>query len=447
MRRSAILVIGIFAAAVLTRAEQREARPKEPITLAIAGGRLIDGYGSTPIENSVVLVSGKRVAQVGTLDTVAIPKGVQTISSEGMTVMPGLIDMHVHFIVIGHNDYGFWFPFARTRVKELTELSAKMLLAQGVTTVKDCAGPIPDIVNLRDAINRGELLGPRAIVTGPFLQKTNTPASDYLYWSVSSVEDARQKLKKLIDAGVDQIKTAQSAALGQQLVDFIVQETHRAGKHVTVHVNSEEDMLVALRAGVDARDTFEHVGDGPAIAYSDELMAGLRRSGVGLVPTVIAIEGIMQLERFPEYADIQELRRDLPPELYELVHGSYIDTQRHPLFTRGKDNFKGRRAKLRQLREAGLDILMGTDSGTRGNPHQLAAWRELEIMTEYGLTPMEALRAATFFNARNLGLSNEIGTVAPGKTADIIVIDGDPLTGIRDMRRVKHVVKEGVQFR
>jgi imidazolonepropionase-like amidohydrolase len=90
---------------------------------------------------------------------------------------------------------------------------------------------------------------------------------------------------------------------------------------------------------------------------------------------------------------------------------------------------------------------MGTDSGTRGNPHQLAAWREMEIMTEYGLSPMEVIRAATYHNARNLGMLNQIGSIAPGKMADIIVVDGDPLTSIREIRRVAHVVKGGALVR
>jgi imidazolonepropionase-like amidohydrolase len=129
------------------------------------------------------------------------------------------------------------------------------------------------------------------------------------------------------------------------------------------------------------------------------------------------------------------------------VRESYVDIQRHPLFERGKFGMAARRAKLRQLHEEGLQILMGTDSGTRGNPHQLAAWREMEIMTEYGLTPMEVIRAATYHNARNLGLLNQIGSIAPGKLADIIVVNGDPLTSIREIRHVVHVVKNGAVVR
>lgn len=423
--------------------DARQAGPEPTITLAIAGGRLVDGYGGKPLENAVILIAGSRIARIGTTDTLQIPPGVPVVSSEGRTVIPGLIDMHVHFMVVGHNDYGFWFPWARTRSREVMELSAGILLRQGVTTVKDCSGPLPGIVELRDAIARNQVQGPRAIVTGPFLQRTNSPASDYLYWSVSSLDDARQKLKTLLDAGVDQIKTAQSAQLGREIVEFIVSETHRAGKHITAHVNSDEDMRVLLDAGVDARDTFEHVGGGSAPRFDDELVERLRASGVGLVPTAIAVEGIAQLEAFWEYAHIQEQKRDLPPELYTLVRESYRDIQRHPLYERGKFGMAARRAKLRQLHEAGLQILMGTDSGTRGNPHQLAAWREMEILTEIGLTPMEAIRAATYYNARNLGLLNELGTIAPGKLADLVVVDGDPLSNIRDVRRVSLVVKDG----
>ncbi|HSC26604.1 MAG TPA: amidohydrolase family protein [Vicinamibacterales bacterium] len=446
-----MLLIGVMAVVVLTRAtaggitrdDQNPAEVADRVTLAVVGGRLVDGHGGRPLENAVVLVAGSRIARIGTTDSLDVPSGVPVVSSEGMTVIPGLIDMHVHFMVVGHNDYGFWFPWARSRSRELMQLSARIILDQGVTTVKDCSGPLPEIVELRESIRRADVPGPRAIVTGPFLQRTNSPANDYLYWSVSSVDDARQKLKLLVDAGVDQIKTAQSSQLGPEIVGLIVSEAHRAGKHVTAHVNSDEDMRVLLDAGVDARDTFEHVGGGSALRFDDGLVERLRASGVGLVPTAIAIEGIVQLEEFWEYAHIQEQKRDLPPDLYQLVRESYKDIQRHPLYERGKFQMAARRAKLRQLHEAGLQILMGTDSGTRGNPHQLAAWREMEILTEIGMTPMEAIRAATYYNARNLGLLSQIGSIAPGKTADMVVVDGDPLTNIRDVRRVSTVIKEG----
>ena len=444
MRRSVFVLALMWAAAGSPLAQPLAPPSKtEPITLAVVGGRLVDGHGGPPLENSVILIAGSRIAKIGTTETMAVPAGVKTLSSDGMTVLPGLIDMHVHFMVVGHNDYGFWFPYARSRSREIMDLSARILLSLGVTTVKDCSGPLPEIVQLRDAIDRGEKPGPRAIVTGPFLQRTSSPASDYLYWSVASLDEARQKLKLLLDAGVDQIKTAQSSRLGSEIVKFIVSETHKAGKHITAHVNSDDDMHVLLDAGVDSRDTFEHVGGGSALRFDAGLVEKLRASGVGLVPTMIALEGIVQLERFPEYAHDPSVARDLPPDLYKLVRESYVEIQRHPLYERGKFGMATRRSKLRQLHDEGLQILMGTDSGTRGNPHQLAAWREMEIMTEYGLTPMEAIRAATYYNARNLGMLNQIGSIAPGKLADIVVVDGDPLTSIREIRRVVHVVKGG----
>jgi imidazolonepropionase-like amidohydrolase len=447
--RQRLLVVALAWTVVGTPTAQEPppTRGDAPITLAIVGGRLIDGYGGTPLENSVILISGDRIAKIGTTESLPVPAGVKTVSSDGMTVLPGLIDLHVHFMVVGHNDYGFWFPYARNRSGEIMDLSARILLSLGVTTVKDCSGPIPEIVQLRNAINRGEKPGPRAIVTGPFLQRTNSPASDYLYWSVASLDEARDKLKRLIDAGVDQIKTAQSAQLGPEIVRFIVSEAHKAGKHITAHVNSDDDMRVLLDAGVDSRDTFEHVGGGTAARFDSDLVEALRKSGVGLVPTMIALEGIVQLERFPEYAHHPALQRDLPPDLYKLVRESYVDIQRHPLYERGKFGMATRRSKLRQLHENGLQILMGTDSGTRGNPHELAAWREMEIMTEYGLTPMEAIRATTYHNARNLGMLSQVGSIAPSKLADIIVVDGDPLTDIREIRRVVHVVKNGAVVR
>lgn len=420
---------------------------QQKITLAIVGGRLIDGYGGPPLEDSVILIEGNKIAAVGRVGELKVPEGVEVINSEGMTVMPGLIDMHVHFLVVGHNDYEFWFPYARTRSKELLRLSAKIILMQGVTTVKDCSGPLPDIVELRDAINRGEVAGPRAVVTGPFLQKTTTPDRDYVYWTVNGVEDARQKLKRLLEAGVDQIKIGQGAQLTKEELHFIVTEAHKAGKHITAHGTSPEEIRAMLGAGMDQYDTLEHVGGGVEPAFDEDIVKMLVRTRAGLVPTRIASEGMAQLEEFPEFRDNQKLKADLPPDIYSLVRKSYEDFQRHPLFLMGKLTREPSRKKLRQLKEAGARILMGTDSGTRGNPHELAAWREMEIMSEFGMTPMEIIMASTYWPAVNLRKDNEIGTIAPGKLADIIVIDGDPLKRITDVRNVVHIVKNGVQYK
>jgi imidazolonepropionase-like amidohydrolase len=419
------------------------AQESDEVTLAIVGGRLINGHGSPPLENAVVLVSGERISSIGTKAGLAVPDGVPIVDAHGMTVMPGLIDMHVHFLVMGHNNYEFWFPFARTRAKRLMEVSAKILLDLGVTTVKDCSGPLPEIVNLRDGIERGEIPGPRAVITGPFLGHHVLPDRDYVYWAVDGVEDTRTKLQRLLDAEVNQIKVFQTSLLSPEERTLIFREAHRAGKHITCHVNNEDDIRTAIEAGMDRFDTLEHVGGGPGTRYSDEIVDLIVQSGVGVVPTVMASEGMSQLEKFPGFADIQSLKRNLPPDLYELVRGSYDNWRSDPLFHRGKYSRPGRRNKLRQLYEAGANLLMGTDSGTRGNPHELAAWREMEAMTEYGFSNMEAIVAATHRNAINLGLDKDIGAIEAGKIADIIVIDGDPLARITDVRLVAHVIQSG----
>jgi imidazolonepropionase-like amidohydrolase len=353
-------------------------RKDDPITLAVVGGRLIDGHGGIPLENSVILIAGSRIAKIGTTDTLPVPAGLKTVSSDGMTVLPGLIDMHVHFWWSGTTTMG---SGSRTRATEArrSRICRPGSCSRSASRRSKTVRARFRRSSSRDAINKGEKPGPRSIVTGPFLQRNNSPASDYLYWSVASLDEARQKLKLLLDAGVDQIKTAQSSQLGPEIVKYIVAETHKAGKHITAHVNSDEDMRVLLDAGVDARDTFEHVGGGSAVRFDGDLVEKLRRSGVGLVPTMIALEGIVQLERFPEYAHDPSVARDLPPDLYKLVRESYIDIQRHPLYERGKFGMATRRAKLRQLHDEGLQILMGTDSGTRGN--RMSSLREMEIMT------------------------------------------------------------------
>jgi imidazolonepropionase-like amidohydrolase len=152
---------------------------------ALVGGRLIDGYGGRPLDNSVVLIDGERITAVGRMGEVAIPAGAEVISTEGMSVLPGLWDMHVHTMIVGHSDYTHWDatypPLFRSTIMPA---AAQQLLLAGVTSARDLGAPLDDILALRDAINQGKIPGPTLYVSGPFLQHEPYPGTELFRWGI-----------------------------------------------------------------------------------------------------------------------------------------------------------------------------------------------------------------------------------------------------------------------
>ena len=153
---------------------------------ALVGGTLIDGFGSTPILNSVIIIDGTRIAAVGTIESIEIPASAEIISTEGMSVLPGLWDMHVHLMINGHADYAYWDKiYPPLFEKIIMPSSAKQLLMAGVTSARDLGGPLKESLAVRDAINRGEIPGPTMYMSGPFIQKQPYPGT---YRHVSNIK-------------------------------------------------------------------------------------------------------------------------------------------------------------------------------------------------------------------------------------------------------------------
>lgn len=427
----------------------QEAREPAEITLALVGGRLIDGYGGEPLENSVVLVAGERIAAVGAVGELEVPPGARLVDTDGMTVMPGLIDLHVHFDILGHSDYGYWFPAYESRMRDVVlPTAAEILLDAGVTSVRDLGSDVDNIFWLKEQVSSGAIPGPRTFIAGPFLRKTATAfvSDDYVdTWVVEGPEDAREKVRRLVDMGVDLIKT-QDEALSLEELRAIYDEAHRLGKRVATHLYSRNAIRRALEAGIGEWDTLEHIGRGPEPRYPDDIVQGILDSGVAMAPTVIAFAGFKEIAENPELLDHPDWERSLPPDIGEDVRRSYDGYQRHSLFYGAVNEYEPRMSKLRQLHEAGARFIMASDSGTRGNPHHAAAWREMVYLTEIGLSPMETILASTRWAATVLQ-RRDLGTVGPGQLADIIVVDGDPLRSMRDMRNVVQVVKGGAVVR
>ncbi len=423
----------------------------QDVTLAIVGGRLIDGYGGSPLHDSVVLISGNRIYAVGTQADTDIPDGARVIDADGRTVMPGLIDLHVHFDILGHGNYDHWFSTYEQRMRsDILPAAAKIILHAGVTSVRDLGTDIDNAFWLREEINSGRMPGPRTFIAGPFLRKSLTAfVSDNFVdtWVVENPEDGRRKVRQLVKMGVDVIKT-QDDALSRDELSAIYDEAHKLGMRVATHLFTQAALRNSLEAGIGQWDTIEHIGDGAQPRYPQDIVNMIIEQRVAMAPTIIAIEGVRQIHLNPELVHDPAWRQFIPDDIYQDIRGSYQNIAQHPLFTRAIYERDSKMSKLRQLYESGAPFVVASDSGSRANPHHIAAAREIfYLVKDVGLSPMEAIVAATRRAAIVLNRQDELGTIAVGKLADIIVVDGDPLENPGDLRHVLHVIKDGELIR
>jgi imidazolonepropionase-like amidohydrolase len=443
------LLVAFAAGSFLAVSPVRAADPAPAPTLALVGGLVVDGYGGPPIRDGVVLIAGDRIVAVGPKSEVPVPNGAQVISTEGMTVLPGLMDMHVHLMLVGHTTYKHWDATYMPRFRdEVMPAAAKQLLMSGVTTVRDLGARLEDILPVRDRIARGEIPGPRVYASGPFLQRA--PYEEYekeFRWGVSGAEDAKAKTQRLIDAGVDFIKLIDQDQLTDEEVEAIVKTAHAAGKKVIAHGHREDEIRMGLKHNVD---DFEHTGLATEPGYPEDILAGLRKRNASLYwcPTV---EGLFLAHytatQFPERLDDPEWQRDLPQDMAQDIRASFGSITHLDYFALTFRRLPTLANKFRQLRETGVTLLVGTDSGIPGNFHTDATWRELVKFVEFGLSPLEAISSATRWPARFLGMEHQLGTLEKGALADVIAVKGDVLNEISLLKEVDVVVKGGKQYK
>ncbi len=420
---------------------------------ALIGGTLIDGFGGEPIANSVVLIEGERITAVGRVGQLDIPKDAEQISTEGMSVLPGLWDMHVHLMINGHADYAHWdrtYPEQFETV--IMPASARQLLLAGVTSARDLGAPLEASICVREDIRSGKIPGPRLYVSGPFIQHKPYPGTEAFRWGVSGVADARAKVEKLAKAGVDCVKLIDQDQMTMEEVQAVVEEAHKQGLTVVAHSHRPEEIRRGLIAGVDC---FEHTGLATAPEYPADVMAMIadRTAQMNLGPLfwTPTIEGLFNYEYVrdhPEKLDDPSWHLGLPPEIIEDIRQSFQHPDRLPYFQITPNRRPTLARKFQQLREAGVVLLIGTDSGIPMKFHSQSTWNELDIWVNHlGVSPMEAIRAATYWPSVLMKVSNEVGTVSEGKYADIIAVRGDVLRYITLLQDVKLVIKGGVRYK
>ena len=436
-----LLLLGLAAASA---ADAAPAVFAQDSVKALVGGRIIDGFGGKPIENGVIVIDGERIVDMGTRSEVDIPAGAEIISTEGMSVLPGLWDMHVHLMIVGHSDYDHWDrTYPQVFRDTIMPAAARQLLHAGVTSARDLGAPLEDSIAIREAIANGEIEGPTLYISGPFIQHEPYPGTEAFRWGVNGPVDARAKVRRLAEAGVDVIKLIDQDQMTMEEVHAVVDEAHSHGLPVVAHAHRPEEIRRGIAAGVD---NFEHTGLGTMPEYPDdvwELIKG-RANTLYWTPTITPLLLYEYTRDNPERIDDPRWHEGLPEEIVEDIYASLQDLQRLPYYQLMPIRRPTLQRKIQQLREAGVVMLIGTDSGVPLTFHTDSTWREIDYWVgTFGFDVMEAIRAATYWPSLMMGVSDDVGTLAEGKVADIIAVRGDVLRYPSLLQDVDLVIHKG----
>jgi imidazolonepropionase-like amidohydrolase len=438
-----------------------------PPPLAVVGGTLIDGTGGPVIANAVIVVRDGKIEAAGPRSRVTIPAGVDTLDARGRFVVPGLIDTHVHFSQTGWVDgrpdaldLRDRFPYEDTekRLREHPQVFQRAYLASGVTTVFDVGG-YPWTVALAHAAE-ANTDAPHMSAAGPLLSTydfwLNLPAErQFIY--LADTAAAVRGVRYLESLGSDAVKVWFIVRPGSDF-DAMTRDVMAAGAEarrerlpLIVHATGLKEAKVALRAG--ARLLVHSVDDHPVDA---EFLALAKRSGAFYCPTLTVIDGYAALPaaartgRAPNVDDpfgaVDSLTRAhvaATAEEARRVLGS-SPVARDSLFAALRRQMAD---NLLRVRGAGIPIVTGTDAGNPLTLHGPAIHAEMEAMQHDGMRPAEVLIASTREAARAMGRAAELGTIEKGKSADLLIVGGDPTRDIANMRKLEWVMRSGVARR
>ncbi len=410
-------VVVFFAAASAQQA------PKRTIVHA---GKLLDVKTGNTLSDQAIVIEGGKIVSVGSMSGVKPSSDDQRIELGSATVLPGLIDAHTHLTMnpqFGYDGLAISIP----REALIGAKNARITLQAGFTTVRNVGADGYADVALRDAINAGDVPGPRMLVSGPPLGITGGHCDNNLlpfeYHATGDgvadgVEQVQHKVREVIKYGADLIKVCATGGVlskgddpnasqySLEEMKAIVADAHRLGRKVAAHAHGAQGVIWASEAGVDS---VEH-----GHLMNDEAIATLKKNGTYLVPTLYLID-------------------------WNREHAMQANL---PEFAKRKMELVSQTAKTaaRKAFAAGVKIGLGTDAAVY--PHGLNA-HELEAYVQLGMTPLQAIQSGTINDADLLGWSDKVGTLEPGKWADIIAVEGDPMHDVTTLQHVKFVMKGG----
>ncbi len=402
------------------------AGPEAVNEFAIVGATLIDGTGGPPIKDSIVVVSGGRIAQAGTPVGVyppgsAITRGMKVIDAKGKTLLPGLWEMHIHFSGV---EFG------------------PALLASGITTARDCGGEFDYLVAQRDASEKRGTLSPRLLLAG-LVDAGGLKAFGHV--TAETPEEGRAVVKRYHDAGFQQIKLY--TFLQPDVIRAIAEEAHRNGMTVTGHVPQVFNAFQGVEAGMDQINHLNYVSNMMRASRTDPIDVNSPEAKAAIAffrdhhTVVDPTAGWGEMSSHSKEVDVATFEPGILKAPYILdakfrgMGGATTADQMHSRMAQTL-------AVIGALHKAGVTIVPGSDTGLVG----AGLHREIELYVQAGMTPMEAIQSATIVSARAMNLDKDSGTIEVGKRADMILIDGDPLADIKNLRNVRTVIEHGMIF-
>jgi imidazolonepropionase-like amidohydrolase len=389
-------------------------------------GRLLDVKTGKIATDQVIVIERDKIVSVGPASSVKASASDRTIDLPSATALPGLIDAHTHLTFnpqFGYDTLAISVP----REALIGARNARVTLEAGITTVRNVGADGYADVALRDAINAGDVPGPRMLVSGPALSITGGHCDNdllpYEYHATADgvadgVEQVQHRVREVIKYGADVIKVCATGGVLSKGDDpnasqytleemkAIVADAHRLGRKVAAHAHGAQGVIWASEAGVDS---VEH-----GHLMNDAAIATLKKNGTYLVPTLYLVDWQREHAAQANLPDFAKKKMDLVSQV-------------------GKANIK-------KAFEAGVKIGMGTDAAVY--PHGLNA-HELAVYVSLGMSPLQAIQTATINDADLLGWSGKVGAIEPGKWADIIAVDGNPLQDVTTLQHVKFVMKGG----
>jgi imidazolonepropionase-like amidohydrolase len=471
----------ILCAAVLAAAIEG----KQDRTLAIVGGTIIDGTGGQPITDGVVVVTGSRIVAAGRSGSVTIPAGAQSIDAKGRYILPGFVDTNVHLSLYGGtNDRYETLVRYHSRQGDIVLEAAQLQLKHGITTVRDSYGVLPPLVAVRNAIAAGRSVGPRILAAGNivgwggpysvsfslipergltlFQEQVNDEISQGVGEDLVDMEpsELRTAIEAYLDKEPDFLKYGGTAHFARpafigfspEAQKVIVEAAHKRNRVAETHATTIDGLRLSLEAGIDLIQHPEIVG---TRELPDALVKMIVDRGVICSMLTNTVTGDAWRKHLKNRDEAEKKRSE------EEKKGTQSSTARTSAERRQRDTERGvaleaRRRNAQKLIEAGAIVTIGTDNYWAAAPelsrtpkldeqsHGIGSIIAIEGLVELGMTPAQAIVAATRNGARASRGQTEFGTIESGKLADLIILEADPIVDIKNIRKLTTVIRNGI---